>query len=447
MKNKIIYTCSNCGYRSARWQGKCPSCESWNTFIEEQVTNVKTKTTNFIVEKPILISGIKNLQIERIKFGINEFDRVLGGGMVPGSVILIGGDPGIGKSTLMLQVCGKVQAGECLYVSGEESKQQLALRFKRIFKNKEDIEILSETNLDSILSILENSVYKFVIIDSIQSIYSPELDGIPGSLIQIREGAIRLTDFAKKTGTSIFLVGHVTKEGYIAGPKVLEHMVDVVLQFEGEKNFSYRVLRTLKNRFGSTNEIGIFEMAEYGLREVNNPSEIFLANVTDSPGVVISAAMEGSRPIIIEAQALVTSTGYNYPQRTTNGYDMKRLQLILAVLEKRLGMNFGNKDVFVNIAGGFRIDDTSLDLAVASALISSNADISLPNKTVIFGEIGLTGEVRSVAHLEQRINEAVKLGFNQIIIPSNSKNKVFKKENVNLIFVNNLKDTFQKLFG
>jgi DNA repair protein RadA/Sms len=447
MKTKITYTCSNCGYRSARWQGRCPSCESWNTFVEEQSTSVKKSNIISKNEKPILISEIKDFKTERLKFGIEEFDRVLGGGMVPGSVVLIGGDPGIGKSTLLLQVCGKVPAGQCLYVSGEESKHQLALRFNRVFSKDEDLEILAETNLDSVLSVLEDNSYKFAIIDSIQSVYSPEVDGIPGSLLQIRESATRLTDFAKKTGTTIFLVGHVTKEGYIAGPKVLEHMVDVVLQFEGEKNYSYRILRTLKNRFGSTNEIGIFEMVEAGLREVSNPSELFLANITDTPGVAISAAMEGSRPIIIEAQALVTTTGYNYPQRTTNGYDMKRLQLILAVLEKRLGMIFGNKDVFVNIAGGFRIDDTSLDLAVATALISSNSEISLPEKTVIIGEIGLTGEVRSVPHLEQRINEAVKLGFDQIVLPSVSKSKIHRKGNIKTIFVDNLRDTFQKLFG
>jgi DNA repair protein RadA/Sms len=447
MKSKIYYSCTNCGFRSARWQGKCPSCEAWNSFVEEQSTTNKKSHSIKSIEKPIRISEIKNFKTERIKFGIEEFDRVLGGGMVPGSVILIGGDPGIGKSTLLLQVCGKVNAGECLYVSGEESKQQLALRFNRVFKNKEDLEILAETNLDDILEVLTNNDYKFAIIDSIQSIYNPEVDGIPGSLVQIREGAIRLTDFAKKSGTTIFLVGHVTKEGYIAGPKVLEHMVDVVLQFEGEKNYSYRILRTLKNRFGSTNEIGIFEMVENGLREVQNPSEIFLANITDSPGVVISAAIEGSRPIIIETQALVTTTGYNYPQRTTNGFDMKRLQLILAVLERRLGMIFGNKDVFVNIAGGFRIDDTSLDLAIAAALISSNSDIAIPEKTVIIGEIGLTGEVRSVTHIEQRINEAIKLGFDKIVLPAASKNKLTRKGNIQTIFVNNLKDTFQKLFG
>lgn len=447
MKSKIYYTCTNCGFRSARWQGKCPTCESWNSFVEEQSVVSKKSVSHKTIEKPIRISEIKNFKTERTKFGLEEFDRVLGGGMVPGSVILIGGDPGIGKSTLLLQVCGKVNAGECLYVSGEESKQQLALRFNRVFKNKEDLEILAETNLDDILEVLSNNEYKFAIIDSIQSIYNPEVDGIPGSLVQIREGAIRLTDFAKKSNTTIFLVGHVTKEGYIAGPKVLEHMVDVVLQFEGEKNYSYRILRTLKNRFGSTNEIGIFEMVEDGLREVRNPSEIFLADINDAPGVVISAAIEGSRPIILETQALVTSTGYNYPQRTTNGFDMKRLQLILAVLERRLGIIFGNKDVFVNIAGGFRIDDTSLDLAIAAALISSNSDIPLPEKTIIIGEIGLTGEVRSVPHIEQRISEAIKLGFEKIVLPAASKNKLSRKGNIQTIFVNNLKDTFYKLFG
>ncbi|OGU59866.1 MAG: DNA repair protein RadA [Ignavibacteria bacterium GWF2_33_9] len=447
MKSKIFYVCGNCGYRSARWQGRCPSCESWNSFLEEETKSSTKKSSRAKAETPILISEVKNLTTQRITIGINEFDRVLGGGLVPGSVVLIGGDPGIGKSTLLLQVSGKTKPGDCLYVSGEESKQQIALRFKRVFQNQEDLQILPETNLETILATLENNNYDFAIIDSIQSVYSSDIDGIPGSLTQIRECAIKLTEFAKRTNTSVFLIGHVTKEGFIAGPKVLEHMVDVVLQFEGEKNYSYRILRTLKNRFGSTNEIGIFEMVDSGLREVSNPSELFLAEVTNTPGVAISAVIEGSRPIIIESQALVTSTGFSYPQRTTNGFDIKRLQLILAVLEKRIGISFSNKDVFVNIAGGFRIDDTSLDLAIACALISSNSEISIPDKTVIIGEIGLTGEVRNVPFIEQRINEAIKLGFTNIILPEVSKGKFKKKTHTRYEFVTNLNDIFSKIFG
>lgn len=446
MKNKTYYVCSNCGARSAKWLGRCPNCNSWNTFVEEQTHSSKKTKEILSNEKPTLISQIVDLKTERVIIPINEFNRVLGGGIVPGSVILIGGDPGIGKSTLLLQVSSKFKVGSCLYVTGEESKQQVAIRAKRILTSGEDFEILAETNLESILNQIENKEYDFVIIDSIQSIYSSDIDGIPGSLIQLKECTVRLTEFAKKSGTAVFLIGHVTKEGYIAGPKVLEHTVDVVLQFEGEKNYSYRILRTLKNRFGSTNEIGIFEMVEKGLREVLNPSEIFLADQIDSPGVSISAAMEGSRPILIEVQALVSSSGYSYPQRTTNGYDIKRLQLILAVLEKKLGINFNNKDVFVNIAGGFSFDDTALDLAVAASLISSNSEISIPEKTVIIGEIGLTGEVRSVSQIEQRISEAEKLGFQNVILPKYVLNKLSKSYKIKIITVKNLSETFQKLF-
>jgi DNA repair protein RadA/Sms len=446
VKNKTYYVCSNCGYRSAKWLGRCPNCDSWNSFTEEQKTSTTKMQRSASQEKPVLISQIVDLKTERINIPINEFNRVLGGGIVPGSVILIGGDPGIGKSTLLLQVSGKFNVGSCLYVTGEESKQQIAIRAKRILNSNEDFKILSETNLEAIFTQIENTDYDFIIIDSIQSIYSSEVDGIPGSLLQLKECTVKLTEFAKKSGTAVFLIGHVTKEGYIAGPKVLEHTVDVVLQFEGEKNYSYRILRTLKNRFGSTNEIGIFEMVEKGLREVLNPSEIFLADQIDSPGVAISAAMEGSRPILVEVQALVSSSGYSYPQRTTNGYDIKRLQLILAVLEKKLGINFNNKDVFVNIAGGFRFDDTALDLAVAVSLISSNSEISIPEKTVIIGEIGLTGEVRSVSQIEQRIGEAEKLGFKNVVLPKYILNKLSKSYKIKLITVENLSDTFKKLF-
>lgn len=445
MKNKIYYVCTHCGAHSAKWLGRCPNCGEWNSLVEERTTSSQTSKSNTQLEKPILLSEITNFDTQRISVPVEEFNRVLGGGIVPGSVILIGGDPGIGKSTLLLQVSGLFPPKECLYISGEESKEQIALRAKRVLNKNQNFEILAETNLDQVLSILENSEYKFVVIDSIQSIYSTDTDGIPGSLIQIRESTQKLTEFAKRTGTAVFLIGHVTKEGFIAGPKVLEHIVDVVLQFEGEKNYAYRILRTLKNRFGSTNEIGIFEMVESGLKEVKNPSEIFLADNFSSPGVSISAVIEGSRPMLIEVQGLVTSSGYSYPQRTTNGFDMKRLQLILAVLEKRLNLTFSNKDVFVNIAGGFRIDDTALDLAVALSLISSNADIVLPDKTLIIGEVGLTGEVRSISHIEPRLIESEKLGFNHIVLPKASQNKLTKNLKLKYTFVESLLDAFLKI--
>ncbi len=445
MKNKIYYVCTHCGAHSAKWLGRCPNCGEWNSLVEEKTTSSQSSKSNTQLEKPVLLSEITNFDIQRISVPIDEFNRVLGGGIVPGSVILIGGDPGIGKSTLLLQVSGLFQPKECLYISGEESKEQIALRAKRVLNKNQNFEILAETNLDQVLSILENSEYKFVVIDSIQSIYSTDADGIPGSLVQIRESTQKLTEFAKRTGTAVFLIGHVTKEGFIAGPKVLEHIVDVVLQFEGEKNYAYRILRTLKNRFGSTNEIGIFEMVESGLKEVKNPSEIFLADNFSSPGVSISAVIEGSRPMLIEVQGLVTSSGYSYPQRTTNGFDMKRLQLILAVLEKRLNLTFSNKDVFVNIAGGFRIDDTALDLAVALSLISSNSDMILPDKTLIIGEVGLTGEVRSISHIEPRLIESEKLGFNHIVLPKASQNKLTKNFKLKYTFVESLLDAFLKI--
>lgn len=444
MKNKTYFVCQNCGYRSARWQGKCPSCGAWNSFTEEvNVPQKKLKSKTF--EKPVLISQIDKSEIRRLNTQIEEFNRVLGGGIVPGSVILLGGDPGIGKSTLLLQVCSKFSTSDCLYISGEESQQQIALRFGRINSNNSDLIIYTETNLEAILETLEGNKFKIVVVDSIQSIYSSEIDGVAGSILQIRECASKLTDYAKKNQTSIILIGHITKEGNLAGPKVLEHIVDVVLQFEGDRHYSYRIIRTLKNRFGSTNEIGIFEMTSNGLVEVKNPSEILIQNVISTPGVAISCVIEGTRPLLVETQALVSNSNYSYPQRNSNGYDMRRLQLILAVLEKKLGLTFGNKDVFVNIAGGFKIEDTAIDLAVALALISSYYEIQIPQKAVIIGEVGLTGEIRPVSFLELRINETTKLGLQQIILPkmnsSIDKNKSFKP-----IFVDNLKNAFEKVF-
>ncbi|HRT67911.1 MAG TPA: DNA repair protein RadA [Bacteroidota bacterium] len=447
MKSKTIFVCSNCGTRSARWQGRCPTCGAWNSFVEEEVEQHIIKRTTQQGQEPILISQIQSDSTSRILTGIEEFDRVLGGGMVQGSVVLLGGDPGIGKSTLLLQVSGKFNPLNCLYITGEESLNQISLRSKRIFHKNEDIQILAETNLENIfekLTALDN--LQFVVIDSIQSISSDKIDAIAGSLLQIRECTNQITNFAKKSDITFFLIGHITKEGVIAGPKVLEHIVDTVLQFEGEKNYNYRILRTLKNRFGSTNEIGIFEMTEDGMIEVKNPSEIFLSNPTDESGVAISCAIEGSRAILLEVQALVTPSNFAYPQRITNGFEMRRLQLILAVLEKRLGLNFSSRDVFINIAGGIMISDPALDLAIACALISSFKDQKLPQQSVIIGEIGLTGEVRGVGNISQRLLEIQKLKFPNVILPEISAQKLHDKFELELIPVSNVLQTFSKIF-
>ena len=446
MKNKQYYVCQNCGYRSAKWLGKCPSCEAWNSFIEEIAIVTKKNKHTTSTEKPILISEISTNSIYRHLTKIQEFDRVLGGGIVPGSVILLGGDPGTGKSTLLLQVCAQFPTNECLFISGEESKEQISLRFKRIFGDKKDVAIFTETNLEEILSNLKSKKFKFVVIDSIQSLYSENAESIAGSILQIKECASKLVEFAKQNSTAILLIGHITKEGNLAGPKLLEHIVDVVLQFEGDKHYSYRILRTIKNRFGSTNEIGIFEMTDKGLIEIKNPSEVFLNNLVNTPGVAITCAIEGTRPLLVEVQALVSNSGYSYPQRNSNGFDMKRLQLILAVLEKKLGMNFGNRDVFVNIAGGFRIDDTALDLAVTLAIISSYFETIIPQKAFVIGEVGLTGEIRSVSHLEARIKEAEKLGFQMAILPKIIKSKELSSK-IKPIFVETLNEAFDKIFN
>ncbi|HAW07572.1 MAG TPA: DNA repair protein RadA, partial [Bacteroidetes bacterium] len=433
--------------RSARWQGRCPSCGAWNSFVEEALSQTNTPKSKSKQSTPTLLSRVQNESTERILTGNEEFDRVLGGGIVPGSVVLIGGDPGIGKSTLLLQISGRFQPENCLYITGEESLNQISLRSKRIFHKDEDLQIIAETNLETIFdSIKDLENLEFVVIDSIQSMSSNNVDGIAGSLIQIRECTNEITNFAKKNNLTFFLIGHITKEGAIAGPKVLEHIVDTVLQFEGEKNYNYRILRTLKNRFGSTNEIGIFEMTDEGMVEVKNPSEIFLSNPTDESGVAISCAIEGSRAILIEVQALVTPSNFAYPQRITNGFDMRRLQLILAVLEKRLGLNFSSRDVFVNIAGGIVISDPALDLAIATALVSSFKDQKLPLNSVIIGEIGLTGEVRGISNICQRLSEIQKLKFQNAILPEISFQKLHDKFELDLIPVSNVSQTFEKIF-
>jgi DNA repair protein RadA/Sms len=421
-KNRIKFICSNCGYESLRWVGKCPSCDSWNSFSEEIVEDTKTKRTKALRKSEVHELDFSETKIEnRLPTNINEFDRVLGGGLIPGSVILIGGDPGIGKSTLVLQAADKIE-GKVLYVSGEESINQLSLRAKRLSIKSKSILLLAETDLSNILDSIKEQSPEIIIIDSIQTMSHPDFENAPGTVTQIRECTVRLMETAKSTGCSIFIVGHVTKEGYIAGPKVLEHIVDTVLQFEGEKNYSYRILRGQKNRFGSTNEIGIFEMHEEGLVEVKNPSEIFLNERADNiTGSTITSSMEGTRPILLEVQALVTPSHYGNPQRVATGFDYRRLSILLAVLEKRSKLRLSSANVFLNMAGGIKIDEPAVDLAVCCAIASSLMDKPANNTTVLIGEVGLGGEIRGVGHLDKRIQEAEKLGFQKVMVPKISK--------------------------
>ena len=448
MKQKIIYICNSCGCESPRWVGKCPQCNEWNTFIEE--VSVSKKQTPQIKSVSNNITTLKDVSTEeeyRIKTNISELDRVLGGGIIPGSLVLVGGDPGIGKSTLMLQLCSNITKYNPFYITGEESLQQIKYRSRRLENINEELILLSETNAEAIDTAIKNTKSDIIIIDSIQSVYSDRIDATPGSITQVRECAMLFMQIAKKTGKSIFLIGHINKEGSLAGPKILEHLVDTVIQFEGEKQYSYRILRCLKNRFGSTNEIGVFEMTDKGLNEVLNPSELFLSEMNkDESGVAIVTMVEGARPILLEVQALVTPTNYGIPQRSATGFPIKRLQMILAVLEKRLGLHFSSNDVFVNIAGGISLDDTACDLGIAAALVSSLRDIPLDTKTCIIGEIGLTGEVRSVSSIEQRVTEAAKLGFTSAIVPSSGTSKIIKKIDINIKHINKISTLITDLF-
>jgi DNA repair protein RadA/Sms len=448
LKSKTIYECTSCGTKYPKWTGKCTSCDSWNSIIEieAEVGRVKLpkSKSNYEIKRLSEISTEKDF---RIQTGIQEFDRVLGGGIIPGALILIGGDPGIGKSTLMLQMCEKLAPYQPLYITGEESLKQIKYRSSRIKGVPDDLLLMSEVNMNIITDAIINCNSNVVIIDSIQSMYSPEVESTPGSISQVRECANILMNLSKQTSKAIFIVGHVTKDGMIAGPKILEHTVDTVLQFEGEKNYSFRILRALKNRFGSTNEIGIFEMGDEGLNEVKNPSEIFLARRSENEtGIAVVSAIEGTRPILLEVQSLVTTTGYNVPQRASNGFDYKRLQMILAVLEKKLGLIFRQNDVFVNIAGGLYLNDISVDLGIAAAITSSFRDIPIDPKTVLIGEVGLTGEVRSVSNIEQRILEAEKLGFEKVLIPKLSYDKLPKKFKIELIPVEKMSVALSILF-
>ena len=443
-KGKTVFFCRECGYESGKWAGQCPACRQWNTFTEEPVAKVKRskKTDLRVVSEPISIADIEAEEETRLCSGIEELDRVLGGGIVKGSLVLVGGDPGIGKSTLLLQMCRELAGMEkkILYVSGEESLSQISMRAKRIGITGGRLYILCETNLE----LIEEAIHKFspdiVVIDSIQTMYSDEIEAAPGSVSQVREATGVLMKIAKGEGITIFIIGHVTKEGVVAGPRVLEHMVDTVLYFEGDNTAAYRILRAVKNRFGSTNEIGVFEMQGTGLVQVKNPSEYMLKGRPEGEaGSLVAASIEGTRPILVEVQALVCRTNFNMPRRTAAGTDYNRVNLLMAVLEKRAGIQLSDCDAYVNVAGGIKVVEPALDLAVVTAILSSYKNIALDNKTVVFGEVGLTGEVRAVNMAEQRVAEASKLGFECCILPQANKEHI-KRSNIKLIGVNNIQE-------
>ncbi|MEI6816411.1 MAG: DNA repair protein RadA [Bacteroidota bacterium] len=455
-KIKSSFFCQNCGAQSLKWVGKCPSCGEWNTIVEEVVQSEekddwksKEKKTNR-ASKPQLISEITLGEEHRIPIEDKELQRVLGGGIVPGSLVLLGGEPGIGKSTLMLQIALNMKELKVLYVSGEESEQQIKMRAERISKNTFNCYVLTETSMQYLFKQIEALEPDLVIIDSIQTLYTAKVESSPGSVSQIRECTSDLLRFAKETGTPVFLIGHITKDGMIAGPKVLEHMVDTVLQFEGDRHHIYRILRSMKNRFGSTSEIGIYEMQGGGLREVTNPSEILISQREESlSGITIAATIEGGRPLLIETQALVSSAVYGTPQRSATGFDLRRMSMLLAVLEKRCGFLLGAKDVFLNIAGGIRVEDPAIDLAVVCAILSSNEDMAIPSKTCFAAEVGLSGEIRAVNRIEQRIAEAEKLGFESIYISKYNTKGLDKKRypGIQIISVNKIEEVFSLLFG
>ncbi|TWI99347.1 DNA repair protein RadA/Sms [Mucilaginibacter frigoritolerans] len=470
-KTKFAYFCQSCGYESAKWLGKCPSCSQWNTFAEEilekantSVPNWKTASTSLQrANKPVEVANITFTEEQRLLTPDNEFNRVLGGGIVAGSLVLIGGEPGIGKSTLMLQLALNMPNLKVLYVSGEESERQIKMRAERLTPLPPEggvfgkgCYILTETSTQNIFKQIEQLEPDLVIVDSIQTLHSAHIESTPGSVSQVRECTAELLRFAKESSTPVFLIGHITKDGMIAGPKILEHMVDTVMQFEGDRHHVYRILRTVKNRFGSASELGIYEMLGEGLREVSNPSEILLSQRDEAlSGITISATLEGMRPMMIETQALVSTSPYGTPQRTATGFDTKRMSMLLAVLEKRCGFSLGNKDVFLNITGGIRVEDPAIDLGLAAAIISSYQDIPIPFKTCFAGEIGLSGEIRAVNRVEQRIAEAQKLGFEQIFIskynlPSGGHDRKsidLSRYKIDIKIVSRIEEVFELLFG
>lgn len=451
-KAVVKYFCKNCGHSATKWLGKCPSCEAWNSFTEEVVQ--KSGGAKKIWGKAgqtkaelVKITEIEEGNEQRYMLPDNELNRVLGGGIVTGSITLIGGEPGIGKSTLLLQLALNLQK-KVLYISGEESESQLKMRAERIGINNDNCYVMCETSLDNLLQYLQSNVPEILIVDSVQTLSSDAIDSPPGSISQIKECTAELLRFAKSTNVPVFLIGHINKDGNIAGPKVLEHMVDTVLQFEGDRHYNYRILRTLKNRFGSASEIGIYEMKGNGLREIENPSEILISEREDHlSGSSISCAVEGIRPILLETQALVSTAVYGTPQRTSNGFDLRRLSMLLAVLEKRCGFQLGIKDVFINIAGGMKLEDPGLDLGIVASILSSYQNISI-NKDIAFaGEIGLSGEVRAVSRIEQRISEAEKLGFKEIMISKYNKGIEQHTSKIQLVKVGKVEEAFEWLFG
>ena len=454
-KTKTVFFCNECGHESPKWVGKCPGCGQWNTMVEETVTAEKGygKSRRGLLDSdsaPVAISEIEALEEPRIHLPSEELNRVLGGGLVAGSLTLLGGEPGIGKSTLLLQNILSIRNKKILYVSGEESATQLKLRADRIGKAADNTFILCETSLERIFDQTQRVKPQLLVIDSIQTVYSTEMESAPGSVSQVRECAARLLRYAKTSSVPVILVGHINKDGAIAGPKVLEHIVDTVLQFEGDRQYLYRLLRAIKNRFGSTAEIGIYEMLEKGLREVRNPSEMLLSQNREEnmSGIAIGVTVEGIRPLLIEVQALVSSAAYGTPQRSVTGFDQRRLNMLLAVLEKRARFKLSQKDVFLNIAGGLKVADPALDLAVVAAVMSSNFDIPLPQGTAMAGEVGLSGEIRTAARIDRRVAEAQKLGFDTIYIPKNNLKGVKTSDySINIVEVSKVEELFRHLFA
>ena len=446
---KTLFYCKECGNESSKWLGQCPVCHEWNTFVEAEVTKSSQKVEKALMErKPSHLSEIQMEEEKRISTHMEEMDRVLGGGIVRGSLVLVGGDPGIGKSTLLLQTCHRLCADDLslLYISGEESLQQIRMRADRIGEFNDHLALLAETNLEIIDGVIRKEKPDIVIIDSIQTMYSDGVDSAPGSVSQVRESTATLMKLAKGLGVTVFVVGHVTKEGTVAGPRVLEHMVDTVLYFEGDRHASYRILRAVKNRFGSTDEIGVFEMQQDGLREVLNPSEYMLeGKPEEASGSVVACSVEGTRPILVEVQALVCRSNFGMPRRTAAGCDYNRVNLLMAVLEKRLGFHLSEYDAYVNIAGGMKMNEPAIDLGIALAIVSSMKDQVISDRVICFGEIGLSGEVRSVQMAEQRVNEAKKLGFERVILPASNLKALKNTEGIDLVGVSNIAEAVKAL--
>ena len=449
-KNKTVFVCNNCGYESPKWMGKCPACGEWNSFFEEKVITSKNSNgkTNKERVKPIELSKIEGKETTRVSTGFDELDRVLGGGLVNGSLVLLGGEPGIGKSTIILQICNKIKTeGKVLYVSGEESAEQVKIRADRLNVKNDNLLFLSETDIHIVEEEIEQIKPALVIIDSIQTMYSDEITSAPGSVSQVREITAKIMRMCKENGITTILIGHVTKDGNIAGPRVLEHMVDTVLYLEGERYFSYRILRGVKNRFGSTNEIGMFEMQNEGLVEIDNPSSILISERNENPaGSVIVASIEGTRPLLVEFQALTTQSVYGLPRRTANGIDYNRLTLLIAVLEKKARLPLGNQDVYLNVVGGLKVNEPAIDLGVVLATASSFKNVSIPTDVVVLGEVGLTGEVRAINLIEKRLKEAEKLGFKTCIIPESNKKNLKDTYKLDIIGVHNINEAMKVAF-